>query len=350
MNTEEAKNSTKNTVEKESSTTKVSETPVEEMETFKQTEETLQYPGTDSTAVNAIAFVDSAVIKKDAKSLETWVAQCSSPQIERAKVIKYGVDLAKKIAQEITDAINLTNKEIAKRAIILGIILLKLKELTRKKNTFWTAWATENLPFIAERNREKYMRLARRTDCHRYIFLGIDRLDLLCSSTEEPSPANPDPIGKLLAEYNIQFDSSLDLGESWEFKNKIDSVVNDQKLKKAGITVDFAIVVNLTLIKFKFDKSAIKELKHIQESGGNPEARLKTLSLHKGKEPAEEGKEKRLQDFSSLASRLITTIDKILKDPAQYSKVEQKLFRRLVAKLMELQKAAGLKLENEETA
>jgi hypothetical protein len=258
-----------------------------------------------------------------------------NPQIDRSKVLKSGVELAKRIAEAMNKLINLTAKDVAKRAIHLGTIFLQLKELVKGTETPWTVWADENLPFIGERNREKYMGLAKRKDCYPYAFLGVDRLDMLCSATKDSKEENP--IGALLAKYNIPFDEQAEINMD-DFKDLLDSALNNEKLLKNGVTVDFPLVKNLTLSKFDFDKSFLKELRHIQESGGSAEARLQKLSMNNGKETDEDDGEKRIQDFNTLSNRLIKTIEYIVKDSGQHAKVDQNTFSRLLEKLSELQK------------
>jgi hypothetical protein len=317
------------------------------IELVQLAEETLAYAGYDSTAVIDIAFVDSPAVKKENKALESWMAQCEDPQIDRLKVIKNGVQFAKKIAKEINNLINTTAKDVAERAIHLGVILLQLKEMIKGSGTPWTVWAEENLPFIGERNREKYMMLAKRKDCYPFTLLGVDRLEMLCSATKDSKEENP--IGSLLAKYNIPFDKESEPNMT-EFKILIDSALNNEKLLKNGVAADFALVKDLTLNGRDFDKSFLKELKHIQESGGSAEARLKKLSMNNGKETDEDDGEKRIQDFNTLSNRLIKTIDYIVKDSDQHSKVDQDTFSRLLEKLSELQKIFELAAEKEASA
>jgi hypothetical protein len=321
--------------------------PVKVTEPVQPTEETFEYAGFDSTAVVDIAFVDSPPIKKEIKTLDSWTAQCKEPQPDRSKLIKSGVEFAKKIAKDMNELINFTAKDVAKRAIHLGMIFLQLKEMVKGTETPWTVWADENLHFIGERNREKYMGLAKRKDCYPYAFLGVDRLDLLCSVTKDSKEDNP--IGALLTKYDIRFDEQAEVNMK-DFKDSLDSVLNNERLLKNGIAVDFPLVKNLTLNKFDFDKSCLKELKHIEESGGSAEARLRKLSMNNGKETDEDDGEKRIQDFNTLSNRLIKTIDYIVKDSGQHSKVDQNTFSRLLEKLAELQKLVNLAAETQASA
>ena len=94
------------------------------------------------------------------------------------------------------------------------------------------------------------------------------------------------------------------------------------------------------------DKATIKRLNDAKDSDGNPEKLLKKLAIRRGKDDSEDD-EKRLQDFNTLSSRLIRTIDYIIKVEAQREKVDKDAFKALIEKLMELQEAAGLTFEKE---
>ena len=331
---------TKETAVDEKSVNQSSESSINVIDTAQAREQILGYAGMDSTAVIDIAFIDSPPVNKETKALDVWIGESTNPQVNRSKVIKKGIDFAKKIATEINKLINLTAKDVAKRAILLGMILLQLKELIKGSDAPWTVWAETNLPFIGERNREKYMMIGKRSaECLPLAFLGIDRLEMLCSSTKDLE--GDDRIGNLLAKYNISFDDESEINMA-EFKVLIDAALNNEKLLKKELTVDFALVKDLTLTGVQFDKSFLTELKHIQESGGSAEARIKTLSLNRGKDPGDSDGEKRLQDFNSLSNRLIKTIDYLVKDSDMLSKVDRETFLKLLEKLTELQKAANL--------
>ena len=88
-----------------------------------------------------------------------------------------------------------------------------------------------NLPFLGKRNRQKFMRLAKRSDCHDYTHLGVDRLDVLCSLTEDS--AEEEPIKALFGKYDIPFDETSEVNMT-EFRNQIDAAISNERLVKKG--------------------------------------------------------------------------------------------------------------------
>jgi hypothetical protein len=191
------------------------------------------------------------------------------------------------------------------------------------------------------------MRLAARTDCHRFSFLGVEWLDLLCTATKNFKV--DDPIGFLLSKYNITFDANSpeNLGS---FKNRLDSAINRERLSKEGLEPDFELVSRVIQTGRSFDKGLIKTMKDIRDSGGSPEAYLGKLSLHQGKDDADEDAEKRLEDFNSLASRLIQAIESLLKNPDLALKVDVGTFQQLLMKVLELQKVGNFPPEEHQAA
>lgn len=225
----------------------------------------------------------------------------------------------------------------AEWAINIGKFLNKLKPLVKKAGHFWEVWSEQNLPFIGERNRAKFMKLARREDCHRFSIFGVDRLDVLCSATEKSK--DKDRIGSFLERHGIKFDPTAEFNLD-EFKNDVDTALNRERLVKNEIAADDTLVRDLTLAKLNFDKSLIQKLKYVKDSGGDVNVCLKTLSLNRGHDPAEAAEEKKLKDFNSLSSRLIRTIDALIKsdDDEDIERVDPKTLKKLQKKLDRLMK------------
>jgi hypothetical protein len=96
----------------------------------------------------------------------------------------------------------LVSRYNAEWSIHLGKYMNRVKELARKAGLLWEVWAGENLPFIGKHNRSKFMNLARRTGCHKFSFLGVDRLDILCSATAESKDL--DPIKSFIERHSIR--------------------------------------------------------------------------------------------------------------------------------------------------
>lgn len=58
----------------------------------------------------------------------------------------------------------------------------------------------------------------------------------------------------------------------------------------------------------------------------------------------------KLQDFNTLANRMIKTIDYILRSPEQFSRIDTSSFLRLIQKLIDLQTAANIGVEQAKAA
>ena len=299
------------------------------------------YLGPDSTAINEILITraENEQGERENEEVSAWLQSSSESKTEADAEIKTGVELARVLSAGYNRVINLTGKNLAERAISLGKVLFRLKHLAKDSGILWGVWAEKNLPFISKRSREKFMLLAKRKDCHRYSFLGVDRLEMLCSSTKESEDS--DPIENLLSKYQITHDEGSETNLA-EFKILIDSALNNEKLIKSGLQVPSHLVQDLTRIGVNFDKSFLKKLKDIQDCSGNPNALLEKLSMNRGAEDPEPEVGKRLQDFNTLSNRLIKTIDYLIEEEDQLPKIDRETLVKLWSKLQRLQSAANL--------
>lgn len=296
--------------------------------------------GTDSTAVIDIVFLDAKDVPASRNNeIGDWLKKSKEETGDPDDKIRSGVELAREEAANFNKLIHVTGKNLAERAFLIGAILLRLKVLSRESGLLWGSWAEKNLPFISKRNREKFMLLAKRKDCHRYAFLGVDRLELLCGATREVK--GDDPIGQLLAKYQISFDDKSEVNLV-EFKLSIDSALNTERLLRNGITADLEIIKDLTRIGTEFDKAFVKKLKDIQECEGNPQTYLNKLSMNRGEESSESEGGKRLQDFNTLSTRLIKTIDFLIEDEDNIAMVDKATLEILFEKLLKLRGTANM--------
>lgn len=304
--------------------------------------EAMSYMGLDSTAVIDIAFVDEKPDRNHA-AVAKWFEKIENPtkgkELSTININKTGIKLVERLVENSNRQINLAAKNNAEMALYIGTICLKLKEINKKSDAPWGVWAEENLPFLDKRNRQKYMLLARRTDCHPYIYLGVDRVEVLCSMTKTSD--EEDPIGALLAKYDIGFDENSEVNMN-VFKRAIDAAISNERLMKNGVQVNFNLVNNIINIGVNVDKAMIRRLKDVQECGGNPETLLENLALNRGLGDPEPNVEKRLKDFNTLSTRLGKTIDYIIQDVDQIENVDWETYEFLIQKLRELQEAAGV--------
>jgi hypothetical protein len=172
----------------------------------------------------------------------------------------------------------------------------------------------------------------------------VDRLEMLCSVTK--GIKGEDPIGDLFRKYSIPFDETMELNMS-EFKAMIDAAINQERLVKSGLTINFNLVTNIVNLGVDFDKALIRRLKDIVDCGGDPEALLQKISLTGGQEDMDVTPEKRLQDFNNLTNRLIKTLDFIMGDQDQLVKIDRETFRLLYEKIVSLQELGILNTEEE---
>jgi len=296
--------------------------------------------GTDSTAVIDVVVLNTDDIPPSQNAeIGAWLENSKEEKVDVDEKIRSGIELARTEVANYNKLIHVTGKSLAERAFLLGTIFLRLKKLSRNSGMLWGVWAEKNLTFISKRNREKFMLLAKRKDCHQYAFLGVDRLELLCSATKDSKDVNP--IGELLGKYQISFDDKSEVNLV-EFKLSIDSALNNEKLLRNGITTDLDIIKNLTQNGTEFDKSFVKKLKDIQDCGGNPYTYLSKLSMNRGEESSESKDEKRLQDFNTLSNRLIKTIDFLFEDEDNIAMVDKKTLDNLFEKLLKLRDTANM--------
>ncbi len=310
--------------------------------------EAWSYMGSDGTSVIEITSLE-VIDDDERKAVTGWMNQNKKPKkgqkLNTDDLIREGIGLIRDISAEANRQINVAHKHFADRAISIGLISLKLKSLVRGSKTPWGAWAEENLPFIARRNREKYMLIATRPDCWPFSFLGVDRLELLCSVTK--GIKEKDPVGTLLRKYGIPFDEESEINMA-EFKSRIDAAINNERLVKNGLTINFNLVMNIVNLGVDFDRSLIKRLKDVVECGGNPEALLEKISLSGGMEDMDVTPEKRLQDFNHLSNRLIKTLDFIMGEENQLEKIDRDTLEMLFEKLLSIK--ASLIADEEQAA
>lgn len=296
--------------------------------------------GTDSTAVIDVVIMnlEDIPVVQDTQ-IGDWLKKTKEETRDLDEKIRSGVELARTEAANFNKLVHVTGKSLAERAFQIGAILIRLKALSRGSGLLWGIWAEKNLTFINKRNREKFMLLAKRKDCHRYAFLGVDRLEHLCSVTKEIK--GDDAIGPFLAKYEISFDEDAEVSLN-EFKLSIDSALNAERLLQSGITADLALVKNLTQRDIEFDRSFLRKLKDIQDCGGNPQTYLSNLSINRGEESVESEGAKRLQDFNTLSNRLIKTIDFLMEDEDNIVMVDKTTLDVLFEKLLKLRSSTSM--------
>ena len=293
------------------------------------------YLGTDSTAVTEITAIYLEEEKKDPnfEMVKAWVESLTRGDVDVAREIDVGIDIAKAVSNDFNEFYDLSQMTLAGRLILVGKVCMVLKGLTRKAGYLWTRWADTHLPFLKPRSRERAMLLASREDCHPYIALGMERLELLCQATKDSKER--DPIGSLLKKYNILFSQDSETSPA-EFKGLIDAALNSEKLMQNEITVDFDLVKQLTYFKVEVDNNLLSRLKETKASGGSEQGYLKLLALGGGKVLSTPDAGKRFQDFNSLSTRLVKTLAFIREDEKQLARIDTTVFLQLLEELQAL--------------
>jgi hypothetical protein len=293
------------------------------------------YVGTDSTAVQEITILYTEEEKSDpnVEMVNSWFEKLTSSDVDVDQEINVGIELAREVSAAYNQFYDLSQMTLAGRQILLGKVLLTLKRLTRTAGYLWTRWADTHLPFLKPRSRERAMLLASREDCHPYLALGVERLELLCQATKGSKEKNP--IGALLKKYDILFSQDSETSPA-EFKALIDAALNSEKLRLNGITVNFDLVKQLTYFKVEVDTSLITRLRETQASGGSEQRYLELLAINAGKVLPTPDAEKRFQDFNSLSSRLVKTLAFIRQDERQLEKIDTTVLLQLLEELQAL--------------
>jgi hypothetical protein len=290
------------------------------------------YLGTDSTAVGKITAIFTKEEKSDpnVEMVNSWFESLTRGDVDVVREIHVGIDIAKTVSADYNEFYDLSQMTLAGRMILIGKVLLTLKRLTRTAGYLWTRWADTHLPFLKPRSRERAMLLASREDCHPYIALGVERLELLCQATK--ASKEKDPIGALLKRYNILFAQDSEASPA-EFKALIDAALNSEKLRLNGITVNFDLVKQLTHFNVDVDNNLLLRLRETQASGGSEIRYLELLAINGGKVLPTSDAEKRFQDFNSLSSRLFKTLQVIRQDEKELAKIDTKVLLDLLEEL-----------------
>ena len=312
--------------------------------------ENWSYLGNDSTALVDVAEVTPEEDDEDelAKSVDEW---CNNQEMPTEEVKSTGIELVKKITKKYNVTLSTTGTVLTIIALLIGKVCNRLKGKIAAPGKKWESWAEENLPFLGSRNRSKYMALAERVDCHPYTFLGIDRLDYLCSVTKDWDEKNP--VEFLMEKYGIEYDPEDDEESSLKkFKILVDAACHSERLINRKIEVDQELVKSLTSQGCKFDGSLINTIKSIKRAGGDPESHLREMIAHGGKEPSDkDGSGKtRIEDFNSLSNRLITIVEYITDNPDQIAKIDKNSLLQLKDRLSKLIEAANLTSKDEAAA
>lgn len=279
----------------------------------------------------------------------TWINECEKADGDPKVLMEQGIGILRQGFADFNSLKHLFGKYDATWSIRLGELLLGQKELTRKAGLQWGQWAAEHLPFIGKRTRETLMHLAKRQDCHQYAFLGVERLDVLCSATK--AFKGSDRIGDFMKRHGIIFNPAEEFNLD-EFKQNVDAALGMDRLQHNKVPADPEVIKALTLSGKEVDGKLIRKLKEIQECSGNTDAYLRNLTVTSGQGTDDlDAEDQKAQDFNSLSNRLIETIDYLMTErEEEIEKVDADTFVRLLTKLGLLQKLTPINWKSDKTA
>lgn len=250
---------------------------------------------------------------------------------ERKILLDSGIDLLHHFSRQVNKVSHGIEAVSTTYFMRLGKLLLQLKQILKRLGLReWDQWATQNIPFISQRARIDYMKLASRIDCHPFALLGMERLMLLIRATEDWK--GNDRIGDFLRKYEINFDpESREMLKT--FKMAVDTAINLEKLEKLNVPVDPKLVEGLTEHKHVFDKDLLGTLKKITDSKGDPNEHLNRLVINKGKEKSPFEGQKVIQAFNDAGARLLNTLNFMEEHSEAQGTVDEELVEELIQKL-----------------
>lgn len=276
-------------------------------------------------------------------ALATWFNKTKLPEVKLQDIIGEGIELLKGQYADFNSISHIFGCRGAEMAIQLGKLLNRLKSVARKTGEGWGEWATKNLPFIKARTREKFMNLAKRRDCHKYAFLGTERLDILCTATKD-SPDEDDPIGAFMARHNVPFDPEGEFVLE-EFTEHIDIALGCERIESKGFSIPRSKVAALHKLGREVDQALIKSMTIARDSGGSPEAVVDRLILNGGKELQGSTPEQRFSDFNTSASRMLKTLEYIIENQDHVDLIDRKTYQMLMEKLAAIQELRNMNPE-----
>ena len=280
---------------------------------------------------------DSGVYDEVKKFLDETAKDDSKTDQE---IVDAGVEVLRDFCSQTNKSQHTIDGNFTQYAIQQGQILNTLKRHVQSLDEQWEPWAAENIPFMGERTRQQYMLIARRTDAHKYAFLGKERLLLLISATK-PREKNDDPIGDLLTRFEIPFDPKSEAPIA-EYKVDVDAALAMMKIGRVGLEKELDLDVRFDLIKKligvgrKIDSGIIDDLVIIKKSGGDVNKYLTDRYLKGGKEEKTITSARVVTGFPKLVAEVKSTVDYIKENTELVTQIHESQIKALEAHISEL--------------
>ncbi|MCK5604618.1 hypothetical protein KAR91_22205 [Candidatus Pacearchaeota archaeon] len=260
--------------------------------------------------------------------VDAFVESASAEDADISNLLKEGKSILLDYIQQEQMAFNAQIGAFGGYALRVGKLLLAMKALAEKRHIHWSKWATENLPFLSVRTRQKYVLLAETEFAHDYTFLGLERVIHLISVTKGSKSDNP--IHEFLENYNISFEPDQEGGID-RFKLEIDIAIALKGLAEADIDLNQARVREKMEQGFRFDKKLIKDLKLIKDNGGNYAQHFDAVAQNKGS--AVHNVLLARESVKEQTARYVKTLDKMLADDSLLASFTQDDLATLEAKV-----------------
>ena len=119
------------------------------------------------------------------KVTNSWFTLLKSETLDMKAALIQGVKLLQRFASALTKESEGPEKQNADLAIEAGKTALAMKALARDARIYWRKYYEDYLTFIKFRSLQRFMRIARHQDCHKYSYIGVEALDCLCSMAEK---------------------------------------------------------------------------------------------------------------------------------------------------------------------
>lgn len=294
-----------------------------------------------SSIITVTAAGDAKQAKRQSKTLNLFERACKAVtgEAEIMKLIDEGKELARTLVGEANLQLNAALMNFAIMAIMIGGLLNKLKELVTRLGFDWAIWSNNNIQFIKVRNRQKFMRIASRPDCHELAYLGVDRLDHVCSITKKSD--GPEPIKQLFSKYGIDPDPAEEASLE-QFKLNVDGAIICERLEKRGVVLPLEKIKEV-IKKGHLDSAYINSLVEIKKAGGDPAIKVDN-DLQGTSDKSDDEAMQSSADFNSLAVKLRDVIDYITQEDNEeaISTIDINILNELEKRIQELKARAGI--------
>ncbi|MFH0925079.1 MAG: hypothetical protein V1872_05515 [bacterium] len=297
-------------------------------------------PCDDSTAIQEIVLIaenDKGAYLRDEKlyqKLEDFIASIDKDdQVSEEEKINKIVALLEKVHPQLNISKHGAVDTYTIYAIKLGKVLNYLKKLIKKSNMDWAVWANQNIKSFSPSTRQNYMRLAKRTDCHPFYFLGQEKLLALTKFTRD--------IKAFFQKHKIKtFFNLEDKDEIEKFKLEVNAALATEKAQKIEVNLSHEQAKLLIDNRVKVDDHLLTDLSNIKEAGGDPNLHINKLILDRGVAESHSSSEPISKSCLKLIVELDETIESTmeLNDPDKNDEIDPEKVREhltLITKFLE---------------